>query len=143
MKTTRLWLSLSTLLSITTLHASNIECPTTIVIKEIVTDQKGWENTGFPSARTLKSATLFIGKLGDTLSALAPEQKEKDHQVTQTWNLKPYHTKGEPIWLECQYFETTLKLRKVIPSKINHCESRFLVDQFHNLSRNNMPLSCQ
>lgn len=142
MKFTRLLVSLSTIMGVTMANASEIRCPTTIVVKEIVMNQKGWGNTEFPSAKTLKSSTLFAGKLGDTSGALAPEQQEKNAQLFQTWDLKAYHAKNEPVWLECQYFETAVKLRKVIPSTMTTCESTFLLDQAHN-PKESTPLSCK
>lgn len=142
MKFTCLLICLSSLIGTTMVHASNLQCPTTIAVKESVMNQKDWENTGFPSAKTLKSSTLFLGKLGDSSSALAPEQQEKNKKLLQTWNLKPYHDQDESVWLECQYFETEIKLRRIVPSNMNTCGSTFVLDAAHN-PKSTSPLSCR
>lgn len=113
-------------------YAESIQCPATLTVTESAVAQAGWSDYKQSVAKTLHAATLYAGNLGDTSSALAPEEKQKGNQLIQLWDLSTYGSSKENIWLECKYLDSGIAISRVLPHTIKKCSSTMRLDKNHN-----------
>lgn len=113
--------------------SAELQCPSTISVNELPVSASEWVvKQTKPTIKKLQTATLYVGKLSDTESPLAPEEKQQGKVLLQTWDLITYWQQKQNIWLECRYNNSEIVLSQNVPNTFKHCQQDFQLDKKHN-----------